>query len=114
MVLKKRLDNYFMGKEGKVLKLSNGYSVKLTVVNHHYNSLDLRFYYDEETTDINFNYYDSFIIASSDCDSKQVKVIDMHHVGYIIDTTLCDWVENRDDIGLEWSNYMEKENDYED
>ena len=102
MVLKKRLNNYFMGKQGKVLKLSNGYSVKLTVVSHHYDSLDLRFYYDEETTDINFNCYDSFIIASSDCGSKQVKVIDMHHVGYIIDTALCDWVESEDDVGLEW------------
>ena len=83
MVLKKRLDNYFMGKQGKVLKLSNGYSVKLTVVSHHYDSLDLRFYYDEETTDINFNCYDSFIMSS-------------------IDTTLCDWVDSEDDIGLEW------------
>ena len=104
MTLKKRLDKYFMGKEGKVLKLSNGYSVKLTVVSHHYDSLGLRFYYDEETTDINFNCYDSFIIASSDYNSKQVKVIDMHHVGYIIDTSLCDWVESENDVGLEWLN----------
>jgi hypothetical protein len=102
MDLNRKMRKYFISKQDKTLKLSNGYSVKLTVVSTDYSSLMLRFCYNGETTDINFNCYGGLIIALSDYDSKQVKVIDMHHVGHIIDTTLCDWVESGDETGLEW------------
>lgn len=102
MSLSRKMRKYFISKHDKTLKLSNGYSVKLAVGSPDYSTLMLRFYYNGETTDINFNCCGDFIIASSDYDLKQVKVIDMHHVGYIIDTTLCDWVESGDETGLEW------------
>lgn len=102
MDLSKKMRKYFVPKQGKILELSNGYSVKLTIVETFYSGLMLRFYYNNGTADINFKYYDSFIISFNDVDSSQIKVVDMHHVGYIIDTTLCKWVESEDETDLIW------------
>lgn len=103
MELKERLLAYFRKRELQDLKLPNGVCVKFLSVKDTGGRLILEFTYRSDEILISFMFCgDDLTLAYSNYDTMQVQVMDMHHAGYIINTTLSNWVENKDDIDLEW------------
>lgn len=110
MVIKEKLFAYFRNKEDKYVVLSNGAEVKLVYVNgvsdrklnlmfeHAYDNIEIEFHFHtfEDNTmtimEIPEGYYNN----------TQVRATSMDHIGHVINETLCNWVENKDEIGLEW------------
>lgn len=100
--MNKKMYKYFKSKEGRCLKLSNGYSIKLKGVGLYHSDLMMMFCYDKEIINITFSNCDGVIIALCDYNSKQIRVENMEHVGQKIDATLCDWTKSEDYIDLHW------------
>lgn len=104
MELKRRLFKYFEQRLCKTLKLSNGDEVKLIHVIYVPSRLELTFSHCGDEEEIVFDLYGDLITASSDSMELQVSVTSMQHAGFIVNRALCHWIENKDDIDLEWKD----------
>lgn len=112
MVVKEKLFAYFRNKENKYVALSNGAEVKLAYASgvsdrklnlmfeHAYDNINIKFHFHTLvdntmiTMEIPEGYYNN----------TQVRVTSMDHIGFVINETLCNWIENKDEIGLEWKD----------
>ena len=110
MVVKEKLFAYFRDKENKYVALSNGAEVKLMYVSGVSDrELNLMFEHERSNIWIKFSFFspkdDGFImmeVPEEYYDNTQIRVDSMNHIGFVINETLCNWTENKDDIGLEW------------
>ena len=103
---------YFRNKENKYVALSNGTEVKLVFVSGVSDRrLDLMFEHVYDNIKIKFHFYTPehntmtiMEIPKGYYDNTQVRVTSMDHIGFVINKTLCNWIENKDEIGLEWKD----------
>lgn len=106
MVVKEKLFAYFRNKENKYVSLSNGAGVRLEYVNVSDRKLGLMFEYGHDNIIIEFIFYTTPLIIMEIPEGyyshTQVRVESMNHVGFIINETLSNWVESKDEINLEW------------
>lgn len=110
MELQDRLIDYFRGRENKYIVLSNGTEVKLVYISGVSNrNLALMFEHERSNIKIEFSFFSpkngGFIlmeIPEGYYDNTQIRVDSMNHIGFVINEVLCNWTENKDDIGLEW------------
>lgn len=110
MVVKEKLFAYFRNKENKYVLLSNGTKVKLAyVIGVSDRKLDLMFEHAYDNIKIKFHFHTpehntmtTMEIPEGYYINTQVQVTSMDHIGFVINETLCNWVENKDEIGLEW------------
>ena len=112
MVVKEKLFAYFRNKENKYVALSNGTEVKLAyVIGVSDRELNLMFEHAYDNIKIKFSFYTlvdntmtTMEIPEGYYNNTQVRVTSMDHIGFVINETLCNWVENKDEIGLEWKD----------
>lgn len=112
MVVKEKIFAYFRNKENKYVALSNGAEVKLVYVSGVSDrKLNLMFEHAYDNIKIEFHFHtlvDSTMtimeIPEGYYNNTQVRVTSMDHIGFVINETLCNWVENKDEIGLEWKD----------
>lgn len=108
MELQDRLVDYFRSRENKSIVLDNKAEVKLVYAITPDRELVLMFEHDYDNIKIKFRFYnpkdDDFItmeVPEGYVHAKKIVVGSMEQIGYIINNSLYNWVENKD-IGLEW------------